>query len=185
MDSLDKVFAALQTAVRKKRKVRLIYDSLHDKKQIDLILHPYHLMYNNRAWYIVGYSELHGQTRTFKLNRIKQLQTTDKCFIMENKFDINEYLGNAWSMIPQGRLYNIRLKFSKMVAKNVSEVRWHKTQQTKFNPDGTVEMSFRVDGLSEISWWILGYGDQVEVLAPAALRKKIAETAKKVAKINN
>jgi proteasome accessory factor B len=37
-----------------------------------------------------------------------------------------------------------------------------------------------VDGLGEITWWILGYGDQVEVIAPAALRKTVVATAKSV-----
>jgi predicted DNA-binding transcriptional regulator YafY len=41
-----------------------------------------------------------------------------------------------------------------------------------------------VDGLGEITWWILGYGDQVEVLAPAALRSKVAEVAHRMAEIN-
>ena len=30
-----------------------------------------------------------------------------------------------------------------------------------------------VDGLGEISWWILGYGDQVRVVAPQELRERI------------
>jgi predicted DNA-binding transcriptional regulator YafY len=38
-------------------------------------------------------------------------------------------------------------------------------------------MEFRVDGLGEISWWILGYGDKVEVLKPAELRKKVLKVA--------
>jgi predicted DNA-binding transcriptional regulator YafY len=40
-------------------------------------------------------------------------------------------------------------------------------------------VEFRVDGIEEISWWILGYGDQVEVLSPAVLRKRTAQTAKR------
>ena len=80
-------------------------------------------------------------------------------------------------MIPEGKMYNIELRFSKKVAKNVAEVQWHSTQKNYFNGDGSLTVSFRVDGLGEISWWILGYGDQVEVVAPAVLRKKIATTA--------
>ena len=38
-----------------------------------------------------------------------------------------------------------------------------------------------VSGLWEISWWILGYGDQAEVLAPAKLRKMIAQRARNLA----
>jgi len=41
-------------------------------------------------------------------------------------------------------------------------------------------LKFRVDGLNEITWWILGYGDQVEVLAPKALRQRIAQIASRI-----
>jgi proteasome accessory factor B len=70
------------------------------------------------------------------------------------------------------------------VAENVAEVRWHNTQKVTRNGDGSVIVEFRVDGLGEITWWILGYGDQVQVLHPKRLRQKIIETAKNVAKLN-
>jgi proteasome accessory factor B len=40
-------------------------------------------------------------------------------------------------------------------------------------------MDFEADvsGLTEVSWWILGYGDQAEVLRPAKLRKIVAARA--------
>ena len=57
----------------------------------------------------------------------------------------------------------------------MAEVRWHKTQQVTWNDDKTMDFSVTVDGLNEISWWILGYGDQAEVLRPRKLRKLIAE----------
>ena len=34
------------------------------------------------------------------------------------------------------------------------------------------------------NWWILGYGDQVQVLAPEALRKRIVEAAKNMISLN-
>jgi predicted DNA-binding transcriptional regulator YafY len=42
---------------------------------------------------------------------------------------------------------------------------------------GTLVSSAKVKGLSEVSWWILGYGDQAEVVKPTALRKMIATHA--------
>jgi predicted DNA-binding transcriptional regulator YafY len=36
-------------------------------------------------------------------------------------------------------------------------------------------------GLGEISWWVLGYGDQAEVIEPAALRKILAQRSGKMA----
>jgi len=178
MDLLDQVFGRLQEAIHKRRKVRLVYHSLFDGEgRIELVLSPYHLMFHRRAWYVIGHSSRHDSVRTFKLNRIQKLEVLDKCFLDGEAFDLNDYLGRAWAMIPEGHIHEVRLRFEPKVATNVSEVQWHSTQQVHWQSDGSVILEFRVDGLGEIAWWILGYGDQVEVLAPEALRQRVAETA--------
>ncbi len=181
---LDAVFTQLQNALTRKRKVNLRYNSLAEKKIIDVELSPYHLFYNQRAWYVLGRSSLHKSIRTFKLNRIKSMQISDKCFVGGEDFDAHEYFGRAWSMIPEGRIYNIKLQFTPKVACNVTEVKWHSTQQVTYHNDGSATIEFRVDGLGEISWWILGYGDQVRIVAPRALRKRILRMAENMIKIN-
>jgi predicted DNA-binding transcriptional regulator YafY len=181
---LDKTFAQLQQAIVKKRKVNIRYHSLFEGTIIDVELSPYHLLYNNRAWYVLGRSSLHKSVRTFKLNRIRELTTTQRCFVDGEKFDVYDYLGRAWSMIPEGRIYNIKLRFLSKVANNVAEVQWHSTQKVVRNSDGSATVEFRVDGLGEITWWILGYGDQVQVLAPKTLRKKVLEVAKNMVELN-
>lgn len=184
MNLFDKTFAQLQKAITKKRRVNIRYHSLFEGKVIDLYLSPYHLLYNHRAWYVLGHSSMHKSIRTFKLNRIRELKVLDKCFIDGENFDLYDYLGKAWAMIPEGRLYNIKLRFLPKVAENVAEVQWHSTQKVARNSDGSATVEFRVDGLGEITWWILGYGDQVQVLAPKALRNKVLETAKNMIKLN-
>ena len=181
---LDKTFSELQKAIINKHKVNIRYQSLYEGKIIDVELCPYHLFYNYRAWYALGHSSIHKSIRAFKLNRIKELNTTEKYFMGGENFDLYDYLGRAWSMIPEGRIYNIKLRFLPKVANNVAEVQWHSTQKVTYNSDGSAIMEFRVDGLGEISWWILGYGDQVQVLAPKALRKRIVEMAKNMVKLN-
>jgi len=182
---LDNIFSTLQSAIAQRRKVRIRYDSLFDGGIIDCDLSPYHLFYNQRAWYIIGLSSVHKTVRTFKLNRIKDAQMLDGQFCDGDNFDLAEYIGRAWSMIPEGRIYNVRLRFAPKVANNVAEVQWHGTQKVIHNPDGSATLEFCVDGLGEIIWWILGYGDQVEVLAPTALRSRVSEIAQKMADINN
>lgn len=184
MNQLNKAFIQLQTAITKKRKVNICYHSLYEGNDIDVNLCPFHLLYNRRAWYVLGLSDFHNSIRTFKLNRIKKLKTLDKCFLQDSSFNLYDYFGKAWSMIPEGRIYNIKLRFLPMVAENVTEVQWHSTQKVATDDDGSAIVEFRVDGLREISWWILGYGDQVRVLAPKALRKRIVETAKNMITLN-
>ena len=182
---LEQAFAQLQFAIAKKRKVNMRYHSLFESKIIELNLCPYHLLYNQRAWYVLGHSSIHNCVRTFKLNRIKELQTTDKCFAGGEGFDVQNYLGRAWSMIPEGHIYDVKLRFLPKVADNVTEVQWHSTQKATYNDDGSAVVEFCVDGLGEITWWILGYGDQVQVLAPKILRDKIAHIAANIIAANN
>jgi proteasome accessory factor B len=54
-------------------------------------------------------------------------------------------------------------------------------QQTAARDDGTLDFRVTVSGINEISWWILGYGDEAEVLEPPALRRLVAERAARMA----
>jgi len=59
----------------------------------------------------------------------------------------------AWHLIPEpGPDREVLVRFDKMVAQNVAEVVWHKTQRLSFNPDGTLDFRVTVSGLGEISW---------------------------------
>ena len=182
---LDNIFTLLQSAAARRKKLRVKYDSLYDGKIISCEVSPYYLLYNQRAWYLVGQSSIHKAIRTFKLNHIRGVEMLDEQVDGNDDFDLAEYLGCAWSMIPEGKMYHVRLRFAPKVANNAAEVNWHKSQQVTHNPDGSATIDLRVDGLGEITWWILSYGDQVEVLAPAALRKNVAKIAHRVVEINN
>jgi predicted DNA-binding transcriptional regulator YafY len=179
-DGVDQTFDTLGQAVVNKRICMLSYNSVYDKKVINLTVKPLKLLFMGRAWYLIAYSNNHRENRTFKLSRIEKIVVTPRVFTKPLDVDLDGYFGNAWSMIPEGREYRVHLKFKPKVATTVSDVRWHKTQETELLPDGSLDYRATVDGLGEITWWILGYGDQVEVVAPVSLRKKMVKIAKSV-----
>lgn len=178
----DRIFAQLLTAILRKLVTDIRYSLPHKQKIIAVNLNPYHLVYNDDTWYVLGKSSLQKGFHAFKLNRIKEINILDKRFIEDKKFNVSEHLDRAWSMIPEGRLYNIKLRFMPKVAHSVAEVRWHNTQRVIFEDDGSAIIEFYVDGLSEITWWILSYGDQVQVLAPKVLQRRIIEIAQNTVK---
>ncbi len=176
------VYEQLLDAAATRRNVRIRYESLAEDKQIVTRLSPYGLFFSRRSWYVVGRSSLHRAKRTFNLGRVLQIEVLDDHFETPRGFSIERYLGNAWHMIREkGRDREVVVRFSRLVAKNVAEVHWHKTQRIEFHDDGTADFCVKVSGLNEISWWILGYGDQAEVLRPPELRRMIADRAKRMA----
>ncbi len=180
----DKIFVQLIEAILEKRVVELRYHEPREQKIITTELSPYHLLYDERAWYILGKSDLYKGVRAFKLSRVEELNKSGKCFVEDETFDVGEYLGRAWAIMPEGRLYNIKLRFLPEVADDVTKVKWHSTQSVDFEKDGSAIIEFRVDGLNEITWWILSYGDKVQVLTPEVLRQKIIKIAENTVKQN-
>ena len=182
-DDLEDVFEQLVAAINEHKVCRLVYISFYDRKQIDVTVEPLRLAFVSRAWYLVGYSRKHRQQRTFKISRIRKLTVLPEKFDpADKKIEGTDIFGDAWSMIPEGRYYNVHLHFTPKVAGNVAEVKWHRSQRVEWNDDGSIEFYVRVDGLGEIIWWILGYGDQVKVIAPAVLAKRVAGVARRMAK---
>jgi len=178
----ESAFRALISCVQKHRVLRIEYQSLTEWEIINTVLSPYLFFFCKHAWYVIGRSSLHREVRIFNVLRIKSYEMLNKRFVVPRTFNLDRYLGNAWHMIRErGRNHHVVIRFSQMMAKNVAEVRWHRTQRTKFLADGSLDFRVTVSGFSEIQWWILGYCDQAEVLRPAKLRRIIAQRARKLA----
>lgn len=172
-------------AARASRKVAKIeYNSLTEWETISTKLRPYQLVYSRHSWYVVGRSSAHREVRTFKLSRIGSLELLDETYALPRGFSLKRYLGNAWRIVPEeGRDLNVTIRFAPLVATNVAEVVWHPTQKLEPQKDGGLLFHATVSGINEISWWILGYADQAEVLKPARLRKLVAQRARNMAKM--
>ncbi len=168
----------LMRALVDKRSVRLGYNSLFEQKALRTLFSPYRLFFARRSWYAIGRSSVHRAVRTLHLGRILEAEVTEDIYEIPPRFSLARYLGNAWHMIRErGNRTDVTIRFQPRVATNVAEVTWHKTQRIEWNEDGTMDFHVSVDGLKEISWWILGYGDQAEVLEPPELRDMIAAHA--------
>ncbi len=175
LEGKETVYQQLVDAIALRHVVKIEYESLSEWETIKTKLRPYKLLFNRHSWYAIGRSTLHAEVRTFNLSRIVHIEPTQEKYVVQRGFSLKRYLGNAWNLIPSpGRNHQIVVRFQPLVARNVSEVVWHKTQRLEHREDGCLDFHVRVSGLNEIAWWILGYGDQAEVLKPSKLRKLIA-----------
>ncbi|TWT30786.1 hypothetical protein Enr8_43110 [Blastopirellula retiformator] len=180
-EEAEEVYQQLVDAVGHRRSVRIRYKSLFDDGEIGTKLSPYKLLFSRHSWYVIGRSSLHRSTRTFKVGRIQSLETLEDEFKIPSGFRVERYLRSAWHMIPEeGPDQEVVVRFHKLVASNVAEVQWHKTQQVSWNDDGSIDFRVTVSGLREMSWWILGYGEQATVLSPPEMQQIVVGHAKAI-----
>jgi predicted DNA-binding transcriptional regulator YafY len=181
LESIQEVLGQLQQALADRRKVAVTYDSYFEGREIDTVLHLYRLRFMRRGWYAIAFSEMHAEVRTFKIERMITVEVLQDEYAIDELFNLRDYYRNAWQMIRGDQSHYIVIHFSPKVAGNVEEVAWHKTQQLRRKADGTLVFEVRVDGLSEIVWWILGYGKEAVVQRPPELRQMVAEHARAMA----
>lgn len=175
-------FDQIVESLAQKQNLRIRYDSLTEWKVIATKLSPYQLLFSRRSWYVIGRSSLHRSVRTFNIGRIRTLVGLAERYTIPRGFSLQKYLRNAWHLIPEkGADQKVIIRFKPMVAQNVAEVNWHRTQRIEWHKSGAIDYHVTVSGLGEITWWVLGYGDQAEVLAPVELRRRVALHARRLA----
>ncbi len=172
-ESPNKYYADLQRYIDEGRVCQMTYKSPVEPEPFTCRFKPYAMHFSSRAWYVLGQTDRHGETRVFKLSRVQSLKPVETRFERPSRFKVKNVLGKAWQLIPEGKVYRIELEFTPKVATNVTEVLWHPSQEHRLLPDGRCRMIFEVDGLNEIAWWLCGYAGQVVVLKPVELARRV------------
>jgi proteasome accessory factor B len=181
-DNRVHIFDLLATAWAEGRKVRIWYPASHaaDQVLLERVVSPYFIEPNpgGHTRYLIGHDTNSGQVRTFRVERVQQAELTDEHFTIPADFDAAERLRDAWGISDED-LVQVRLRFhDPAAAARARESYWHSSQREEVNADGTVDLTFEVGGLLEITPWILGWGGTVEVLTPAELRQRVAAAAR-------
>ena len=167
----SQVYMTLQRCIEEGRVCKVEYMSPVGGWGFKGKVRPYCLHFAARAWYLFGWSQEHGEVRVLKLARIGDLKVTDELFTRPVDFNVSQVLDGAWALNPEGKMWDVELEFSAMVGTNVSETRWHSSQEIESLEDGKSLVRFKVNGLNEIAWWVCGYADQVKVNKPRELRE--------------
>ena len=157
------------------RKVTLTYradsGALHTYQFGVFFIEPYAI---GQSIYVIGWSDPPGALRTFKINRIERLEMGEDHYAIPTDFSPTHLLADAW-----GIWYNdlppqqVTLRFSPHVARRVHETRWHRSEVVEDLPDGGVLWKARIAAPQEMMPWIRGWGAEVEVLEPPAMREEI------------
>lgn len=131
------------------------------------------------ASYVIAHDEMRGALRTFKLERVATVEVLDESYVIPPEFDAYARLASAWGVMDEAEVL-VHLRFSPTIAPRVKESRWHHTQTIIDTPGGGCDMTLLVGGAREIRSWVLSWGSDVEVLAPATLRSEVAGHAERM-----
>ena len=165
----------IQVALVERRQLRGTYCSPYLDGPVTLSLNPLRLCLIGQAWYLIAREAKGGVVKTYRAARFQSLKQISQAATAIDEFELSKYLGNAWSVFRSDRRFHVRLRFDEKATPLVLETRWHRTQEHQLLPCGEAEVTFAVDGLEEITRWVLGWAPRVTVLEPPELRSRVMQ----------
>ncbi len=170
----------IQRAIETGKTIEIRYTPLRTGRPGTRAVNPYRLWYYDGTLYLIGYCHERKDTRLFAIDRITALQVTDRPFQIPFYFSTDDYFKDALGVY-RGEAEEISVLFEKKAALWVRERKWHSSQTITPLRGGKIQLDLRVAVTPELMQWVMGFGAQVEVIAPVRLRRMVENEAWKVA----
>ena len=164
-------------AVWGEHRLKIRYDSWRGtvEREID----PLGLVLKAGDWYLVG--RVGGDPRTYRLSNILELAVLDQSFVRPADFTLADY----WTA--STRRFEAELKREtarvRLTPRGVTQLRnlGLASVETMPEPDGRAIVTLTIETIELAAQELLRLGAEAEVLEPPALRRRMAETAARLA----
>ncbi|TAM76989.1 WYL domain-containing protein [bacterium] len=176
------VLSTLQEGERASRRVRFRYV---DKRAVvsERSVEPYGFVVSLGRVYLVAKDVERRAIRTFAVDSASDARLEPKMFVKPADFDLETFAGNSIAGVlhDDGEPVEVTVRFASRVAKAAAQARVVRERRVRHLPDGTCEIAFRVASVDELVRWVLGWGEEAEIIAPPAARERVGALAEAVA----
>lgn len=160
-------------AMRENNVIKLIYQSFNADEPKAYTLHPYCVKVFRQRWYAIGHCRERDTIRTFSLDRIHSLSTTDLHFDYPEGFEPNEFFEPAFGVIKEDNPQTVTLKAYGIEQQYLKALPLHHSQEEIERGDGYAIFRYYLCTTYDFKQELLSKGAAIEVLTPAALRHEI------------
>jgi predicted DNA-binding transcriptional regulator YafY len=178
------VLEALYDALQHARHVRITYAARKNEgKPRRYGADPLGLVFVDGVVYFV--CRLHSdETRIAHLpvQRIRAVEDSGEAAQEPAGFDLDRFVEDTFDYPVGNRPLKLSFRMDRLTAAHLEERPLAKDQRIEADAAGaTVTVQATVADTQQLRWWLLGFGDKVEVLGPAGLRAEFAALAARLA----
>lgn len=163
-------------AIRARRRVAFRYKS-HSGDSSRRELEPYGVVYMDGRWYVAGHCLLRRALRTFRLDRVSELEIGDATFIRPEGFDTRTYLYEVMPLVQT--TYNVDVWLALPLDQARGHFALHRVAMSEEN-GGTVIRCGR-DSLEMFGAVLLSLGCRIEVRSPHELKETFGRLSARAA----
>jgi predicted DNA-binding transcriptional regulator YafY len=160
------------SAIRTGRRIRFDYRS-HDGAATRRQIEPYAVMHTDGRWYLIGYCLTRRAMRTFRLDRVSNLESGAGTFRRPAEFDARQYLNASMPFIQSVYQIDVWVDMPLEEARQ-SFAPWRVALDEE---NGGTRVSCGRDRLESFAAMLLSVGRRIVVRSPEELRKTFRELA--------
>jgi proteasome accessory factor C len=174
---LSQRLAKIETAIFRTKTITFDYYTMERDDTGARKVDPYHLLFRDGQFYLLGHSHERNALRVFRLSRIRgkvaYATKAEHDFKRPADFDPREYAGRAgWQLGETAGTAEIRI--SERIAWLV-ERHFGIFGSLRRQDDGSVVFVTEYASARQLASWVLRLGEHAKVLAPAELADAVAE----------
>lgn len=176
-DILDTVYEALLTD----KRLEITYLKREDSKVTQYEVNPLGLVFRDTTVYMLSSLWDYDDVLQLVAHRIKTVKIIDTPVTIPKDFNIDKYIksgGFGYKM--SEKPIKLKILFDSRIAIHVQETPLSDDQKFKLQDDGRVLIEASVLDTQELRWWLMSFGDQVEVVKPMKLREDFKKMASRI-----
>jgi predicted DNA-binding transcriptional regulator YafY len=177
LESYAPLLEKLRCALRARKSVRMVYQGGEQPESLERAFDPYALAYRQGWWYVIGYCHLREAIRSFRVDRIQQLEGLDTSFQVPADFDARAYLAFEVQSQEGVRVRMHLVPEYAYLATNTPAF-WESLEAL---PDRSVIVTTWQPDLYRAAGFAFSYGPAATVLEPEDLRQLMRTWATKIA----
>ncbi|MBX6392569.1 MAG: YafY family transcriptional regulator [Burkholderiales bacterium] len=168
-------FETVANAVLKRQRLHITYAGRSSNAVTEREISPQRLVHYRENWYVDAWCHLREDLRSFAIDAIQRASLLDKKARNVPDKELDEVLGSGYGIFSGKATQWAKLRFTPARARWVGAEQWHPKQKGRFEPDGSYLLEVPYSDHRELVGDILRHGPEVEVLAPASLRRAVRE----------
>jgi predicted DNA-binding transcriptional regulator YafY len=138
---------------------------------------PLRLVWHRSALYLLACLGDHQRVTTLAVQRIRSLELDDRQAFPDPKLDLDAHVHKAFGIFVSETEEEVEILFDRDIAWRVEERTHHPAERKERLADGRLRYRLRSSAQWEIIPWVLGYGPQAELVAPASWRECLRASA--------
>jgi len=159
----------------RKLQIQYVPKQEQDPKQYEI--NPLGLVFKDSMSYLVCSMWDYADIRLLTLHRMIAAKALDIPASSPEGFDLDSYIASGELHFAVGGDIKLKALISSNLAFHLGERPISDDQVIESQEDDIMLLHATVQDTNELHWWLLAFGDQVEVLEPVELREQFAEIA--------